>query len=193
MYKFTEKSLLRFASGRAGLSLDALQYKTKLSQLRAALNVIVHGWKPVLVLASAKPKSCNNKNRHYLKSTGFIWFQLHTSNTGKVSQQRDKIKGLIKAPYKNWWKEDWYRTGKIRLRCLFLWHRSCFILEELRFNQFSCFLHISLACDYIFCTLIMVITQLTNRITTVNEWISVCACVYVGGHRSGKCNPKMGV
>lgn len=78
--------------GIVRLSLDALQYKTKLSQLWAALNVTVHGWKPVLVLASAKPKSCNNKNRQCLKSTGFIWFWLHTSNTGKVSQQRLKSK-----------------------------------------------------------------------------------------------------
>lgn len=85
MYKLTEN--LRF--GSVGLSLAALQYKTKLSQLRAATNVTAHGWNPALVLASAKPKSCNNMNRHYLKSTAFIWVQLHTSNTGNVSKNRD--------------------------------------------------------------------------------------------------------
>lgn len=103
--------------GSVGLSLAALQYKTKLSQLRAATNVTAHGWKPALVLANAKPKSCNNKNRHYLKSTGFIWVQLHTSNTGNVSKHRDFFFFLNVWLKHLYWKKRWGErqdwTGKI--------------------------------------------------------------------------------
>lgn len=62
---------------------------------------MLHGWKPVLVLASAKPKSCNNKNNHYLKSTGFIWLEFHTVKywQGSTTEKKMKLEQcLIQAP-----------------------------------------------------------------------------------------------
>lgn len=125
--------------GSVGLSLAALQYKTKLSQLRAATNVTAHGWKPALVLASAKPKSCNNKNRHYLKSTGFIWFQLHTSNTGNVSKHRDLKKKFDQSTFIGKNDEEKIKTGLEKSVEIFYVTSALFLAKETKFHL----LHVS--------------------------------------------------